>query len=79
MTASEERSSADEVAMTEKRQGDAEATAESKTGHMEKPPLTETVVDVDDGNSEDVQAGVKGIEAAASVWTKTHLVLAYGM
>lgn len=31
------------------------------------------------GHSKDVQAGVQKMEAATSVWTKAHLIAAYGM
>ncbi len=32
-----------------------------------------------DGSSTELQAGVQGIEAALTVWTKWHLVAAYGL
>lgn len=28
---------------------------------------------------QEAQAGVKGVQAAAAVWTKSHLILAYAM
>ena len=67
--------------MTEKGRGDVDVvTDDSGNCCAGKPPLTkETVTDANDGFSKDVQAGVMGIEAAASVWTKSHLVLVYGM
>lgn len=72
---------ADTAVMTEKGRADVDVIMEeSEKGCVDRPPLTkETIIIVNDGLSKDVQAGVKGIEAAASVWTKSHLVLVYGM
>ena len=39
-------------------------------------PTAET--DSDEAISQDVQAGVQNIEAIAAVWTKWHIVAAYG-
>lgn len=33
----------------------------------------------EDTGSDGYQAGVRGVEAAATVWTKWHLVAAYGL
>lgn len=57
-----------------------EATLEPVKDGTNEPPVTkESVIDIDDGPTKDAQAGVLAIEAAASVWTKTHLILAYGL
>ena len=64
----------------------AQATAIDVTSPTEKEPETaQPSAYTADGNSDqesldqEAQAGVKGVQAAAAVWTKSHMILAYTM
>lgn len=51
----------------------------TKDPHFESRPAGESDLEKSASVSSDVQAGVQNIEAAASVWSKWHLVAAYGL
>lgn len=65
------------------RSSDVEASSHGK-GFNEATSAVGTPDGSDRGSSveeleKDAQAGVRAVEAATSVWTKTHLWTAYGM
>lgn len=60
---------------TEKNLNSSEKPQDVSEVTPQRPPISPE----DEGIPEDLQAGVRGVEAAASVWTKWHLVAAYGM
>ena len=62
---------------------DGPAAAEAGDGETHANP--NILADLDDTDthsktaSDDIQAGVRAVEATATVWTKWHLIAAYGM
>jgi hypothetical protein len=61
-------------------EGDATSPSEdSKNLQFEPRPIRKPDLEKSDSISSHVQPGVENIEAAASVWTKWHLIAAYGM
>ncbi|KAK3298096.1 uncharacterized protein B0H64DRAFT_474098 [Chaetomium fimeti] len=61
-------------------EGDAISPSDdSKNPQVDSLPARESDLEKSDSISNNVQPGVQNIEAAASVWTKWHLVAAYGI
>lgn len=61
-------------------EGDATSPSDdSKIPKSESRPIRNPDLEKLDSISSHVQPGVQNIEAAASVWTKWHLIVAYGM
>ncbi len=58
----------------EEKRTTATTTTPSAPAHSDIPPGNLTDGDSSDGEAQD---GVKNIESAAKVWTKTHIIMAY--
>jgi hypothetical protein len=63
----------------------AQATAADVTPTEKEPETAQPPAYTANGNSDqesldqEAQAGVKGVQATAAVWTKSHMILAYVM
>ena len=52
---------------------------EPETAHTPKDTADDNGNSDQESLDQEAQAGVKGVQAAAAVWTKSHLILAYAM
>lgn len=52
---------------------------EPETAHTPKDTTDDHGKSDNESLDQEAQAGVKGVQAAAVVWTKSHLILAYAM